>query len=149
MGYNRGERYNGSGYSDPTAYYALQAVERSERREQKKKPEPLRVYICSPYRGDTETNTVNALCYCRFAVEQNCFPIAPHCYLPQFMDDNKSAERELALSFGLRLLRGCRELWIFGDNISEGMRREIDLAKQRNIKIRQFTEKMKEVHPKC
>ena len=130
-------RRNAEGYHDPTAYEALKSVSKSE----KKKPKPVRVYIASPYKGDTETNVQNALRYCRFAVEQGAFPIAPHCYLPRFLDDDIPAERELALSFGLRLLRGCREVWVFGGTISEGMRAEIEAAKQQRKTIKYFSDK--------
>jgi len=131
---------NSEGYYDPTAYEALSAVNREKPRKDKVKHTPPRVYICSPYRGDTKNNTQNALRYCRFAVERGYFPLAPHCYLPLFMDDNVPAERELALSFGLRLLNGCRELWVFGDVISEGMKREITRARDKGIPIKYFTE---------
>ena len=61
------------------------------------------------------------------------------------MDDEIPAQRELALSFGIRLLHGCRELWVFGDVISEGMKREISAAKRRYIPIRYFQENCEEV----
>ena len=138
---------NSEGYLDLTAYGALTAVRREERQKSGLKPESAKVYICSPFRGNTETNIANALRYCRFAVERGKFPIAPHCYLPRFMNDDNPAERELALSFGLRLLNDCRELWIFGANISEGMKREILAAKWRNIKIKHFNENCEEVTP--
>ena len=69
------------------------------------------------------------------------------CYLPRFMDDDIPAERELALSFGIRLLCGCRELWVFGEIISEGMKGEIEESKRRGITIRYFTKKCEEVRP--
>jgi hypothetical protein len=107
--------------------------------------EPPKIYICSPFKGDTETNVQNALCYCRFAVNSGKFPIAPHCYLPRFMNDDNAAERQLALSFGLRLMYGCKEVWVFGERISEGMQLEIETAAERNIRVRYFTENCKEV----
>ena len=121
---------NSEGYQDPTAYEALTSVTRSEYKTDKhKQKSPMRVYIASPFKGDTVTNVQNALRYCRYVVECGCFPIAPHCYFPRFMDDANPIQRELALSFGLRLLRGCRELWVFGEIISEGMAAEIKAAK--------------------
>lgn len=36
----------------------------------------------------------------------------------------------------MSLLWFCDELWIFGDEITEGMRREIDFCKNLNIKTR-------------
>jgi hypothetical protein len=126
---------NAEGYMDMTAYEALTAVVKSEKPANKR---PF-VYICSPFRGDADRNTDNALRYCRFALERGKLPIAPHCYLPRFMDDDVPSERELALSFGLRLLQYCREIWVFGAVISGGMRREIDAAKKQRIPIRFFT----------
>ena len=131
-------RKNSAGYPDPTAFLALKNIAKQERSAKHSYP---RVYICSPLKDDAGANTSNALRYCRFALEHGKFPIAPHCYLPQFMDDGSPAERELALSFGLRFLYGCREIWVFGDVISDGMKREINTAKRRRIPIRYFNEK--------
>ena len=135
-------RKNYEGYCDPTAYEALSTVMKEE---QSAKPDYPRVYICSPFKGDAEANTASALRFCRFALERGTFPIAPHCYLPRFMDDELPAQRELALSFGIRLLHGCRELWVFGDVVSDGMKREISAAKRRYIPIRYFRENCEEV----
>jgi hypothetical protein len=145
----RGDRYNSEGYYDPTPYQAIQRVTYEEQQRSRKSKEPRRVYIASPYRGDCERNVQNALRYCRFAVAKGYFPLAPHCYLPRFMDDDNPAERKLALSFGLRFLSSCRELWVFGERISDGMKGEIAAARARKIRIRQFTENCKEVYPKC
>ncbi|GHU90125.1 hypothetical protein FACS1894202_09430 [Clostridia bacterium] len=97
-----------------------------------------KVYICSPYRGRNETeiggNVGNAIKYCRYAVKQGVFPIAPHLYLTRFLDDNNPAERTLGLELGLVLLRACSEVWILGERISEGMRGEIAEAKRLGIK---------------
>ena len=43
-----------------------------------------RVYICSPYSGNTQSNTTKARLYCRLAYDQGFVPIAPHLYYPQF-----------------------------------------------------------------
>jgi len=139
---NKNPTLNASGCKDMTAYEALRNVAREEKQKCSETPAYEKVYICSPFAGDTEVNVENALKYCRFAVRQGKFPIAPHCYLPRFMDDDNPDERALALSFGIRLLYGCRELWIFGSHISAGMKQEITAAKQRGIQIKNFNEKM-------
>lgn len=100
------------------------------------------VYICSPYSGDIEGNTLKAQKYSRFAVEQGALPIAPHLLLPQFMDEK--TERNLAMQMDMILLAHCLEIWVFGSYISEGMEAEIAKAKQRRMKIRYFTEELKE-----
>lgn len=136
------DRYNREGYPDPTAYQALSNVEREEK--EAKVYFPL-VYIASPYAGDTIRNTDCARGYCRFAVGKGCIPLAPHLHYPQFMDDGDKAQRELGLRFSIILLGKCDELWVFGDTVSDGMKREISKAKKRGIPIRYFNGKCEEV----
>lgn len=98
------------------------------------------VYICSPYRGDTDSNAIKAQFYCRVAVNRGVIPFAPHLLYPRFMQDT-GEERELALFFGQVMLDKCAEVWVFGDVISEGMKGEIERAKEKKKKIRYFTER--------
>jgi hypothetical protein len=129
---------------DMTAYKAIRKADRRLRAERGAKLKYDRVYICSPFRGDMETNAKKAMRYCRFAVKRGKFPIAPHIWLPSFMDDADQDERNLALSFGIRLLHGCREIWVFGAVISEGMRLELNEARRKRITIRYFNENCEE-----
>ena len=39
----------------------------------------------------------------------------------------------------------CTELWVFGEDITNGMEQEISKAKKRRMTIRYFTEDMEEV----
>lgn len=102
----------------------------------------LLVYVCSPYRGDECRNAERARRYSRFAVDSGAIPIAPHLLFPQFIKEE--TERELAMGMDLTVLRHCGELWVFGGNITEGMRAEISEAEKLNMKIRYFTEEMQE-----
>lgn len=124
-------KQNPEGYPDLTAYEALSRV------MDEKAFKPL-VFICSPFAGEVETNVMNARAYCRFAVEQNCIPLAPHLLYPQFMDDSDREERALALFFCKVLLGKCAELWVFGDRVTSGMASEIARARFRNIPVRCF-----------
>ena len=133
---------NASGCLDLTAFHAIRNADREIAGANSKKYPST--YICSPFRGDIERNTANAVRYSRFALEQGRFPIAPHLFLPRFLDDADAAERALALSFGIRLLCGCREVWVFGSDISSGMAAEIAEAKRRKIKVRYFNENCEE-----
>jgi len=117
---NTNPKLNASGYKDITAFKAINNVSRKTKSESGVKTEPQMVFICSPFAGDTKANTNKALQYCKFAVSKGKFPIAPHCYFPLFMNDGNSAERELGISFGLRLLYDCRELWLFGTMYPRG-----------------------------
>ena len=96
------------------------------------------IYICSPFSGDIKKNTEKAKEYCRFAVENGNVPIAPHLLFPQFIDEE--SERELALQMDLLLLERCDEIWIFGEEVTSGMRAEIAYAKNKEIKARYFKE---------
>lgn len=137
-------KYNSEGYYSPTEYEAFTRVEKEEKAARKSAAFRPIVYICSPYRGDTNHNIEMAQKYSRFAVDQHCLPITPHIYFTQFMDDTIPEERETALFMNFVLMSKCAELWVFGDNISKGMQVEINRAKRKYMKIRYFTEEMEE-----
>ena len=103
------------------------------------------VYICSPYSGDTKTNTARTREYCRFAVDEGHVPVAPHLMFPQFMDDSLGEDRQTAMFMNLVLLSKCAQLWVFGSVRSEGMQQEIKWAKRRHMTIRHFTEELEEI----
>ncbi len=102
------------------------------------------VYICSPYSGDVRKNMEMARRYSRFAVDSGVVPLAPHLLLPQYM--NEDTERDLVMFMDMVLLERCEELWVFGAEVgvSDGMAAEIEKAVQRDMKIRYFTEDLKE-----
>ena len=87
-------------------------------------------------------NPEKARRYSRFAADAGTIPIAPHLLFPQFLSEE--TERELAIFMDLVLLGKCEQLWVFGGEVSDGMRREIGRAKQKNMTIRYFTEDMEE-----
>ncbi len=134
-------KHNSEGYPDPTAYEALTAVEK----EEKKKPYRPLVFVCSPLAGDVARNLENARRYSRFAALQGMIPLTPHLLYPQFLDDTNPQERQLGSFFGLVLLRKCEELWVFGTYFSKGMRVEIDKARKHGMRIRFFNEQCEEV----
>lgn len=145
-------KYNNEGYPDPTTYEALRRVA-AEEKKTKKIPDfltftgyrPL-VYICSPYAGDIYQNMKNARKYSRFALLRNAIPLTPHLLYPQFMDDADPAEQRIARRVINYVLVGkCDELWVFGSVLSSGMEYEISIAQKRKMKIRYFTEDLKEV----
>ena len=67
-----------------------------------------------------------------------------HVIFPQFLDDDNKAERRVGMDMGLQLLDLCKEIWVFGTKISEGMKAEIEKAKMKGILIRYFSESMEE-----
>lgn len=86
-----------------------------------------KVFICSPFRGDTKENTKRAAGYSRMACRQGYLPVDPHLRFPQFSDEGKEDERELGIQMGLDLLSCCDEVWVF-DGVTEGMLSEITAA---------------------
>ena len=102
------------------------------------------LFICSPYRGDVQTNAQNARRYCRFVLEQNGIPFAPHLLFTQFLNDDDGTERRVGLCLGVEMLKRCDELWAFGQP-TEGMALEIQEAKRLGVRVRRFDTSCREV----
>src|SRR5699024_6486727 len=94
-----------------------------------------KVFICSNYSGDVETNVKNALYWCKEKTNQGYLQIAPHLYFPQFLDDDISRERESGIVWGIDILNECDGLWICSENITNAMKREIEYARGQGIPI--------------
>jgi hypothetical protein len=128
---------NSEGYRDPTAATAIGHVMKEYRQEQKAKfrkkyemTHRKKVYVVSPYAGDTDANVKAAKRYCRYVIKKHCIPVASHLLYPGILKDDDPEERELGLMFGLALLAMTDEVWVFSEHgISEGMRQEIHEAK--------------------
>lgn len=139
------ETRNKEGYKDMVPYLAIKDMSRKESWKSQKGFgfRPV-VFICSPYSGEIETNAENARRYSRFAVDNGMIPFAPHLLLPQYMDDSKKEEHELALFMGSVFLDKCAELWVFGSRASAGMAAEIQRAKLKDKRIRYFDNNLNE-----
>lgn len=70
-------------------------------------------------------------------------PLAVHLLFPQYISEKH--ERPLALFMGAVILGKCKEVWAFGDTISEGMASEIAKAKKMGKIIRYFNEGLEEI----
>ena len=79
--------------------------------------------------------------YSRFAVEQEAIPLAPDLLLSQYM---KEKEQDLILLMRKVLLGKCSEIWVFGSEITDGMKQEIGKAKKKRMTVRYFTEDLRE-----
>ena len=98
------------------------------------------IYICSPLSAPTKEeirkNMAGAKYYSWYvAVEFGGRTIAPHSFLPDYLDDHIPPERQVALDFGLSILRICKALIVCGDIISSGMAGEIRKARDLGIKV--------------
>ena len=122
-------------------WYLNREIDRISPKNDKNKKEienknRIKIYICSKYKGDVKANVRNALKFCKAICKLGHIPVAPHLYFTRFLDDNIDEERQLGLELGLELLSDCDELWVFGDDISEGMLQEMNFAKFINIPVR-------------
>ncbi len=96
------------------------------------------VYICSPLSAPTEEgirqNMEKAAHYARLVSGTfGCRAIAPHSFLPEYLDDNIPEEREAGLAFGLSVLKLSKAVIVCGSRISSGMRGEIKMAGELHI----------------
>lgn len=103
-----------------------------------------KIYICSPYRGDTKKNIENVKRYCHYATWDG-IPIAPHLYFTQFLDDDSTSDRWRGIRWGLALLAECREIRVYADEVTEGMIEEIKEAQKLNIPIKFYDAEMEEI----
>ena len=99
-----------------------------------------KVYICAPLGGDVESNLERVKRYTRYALMCGTAPVVPHFYA-LCLNDNDQTERKIGLAAGLGMLWFCDELWVFGQNITEGMKQELQFCKHLNIKTRYVSEK--------
>ncbi len=98
------------------------------------------VYICSPLSAadheQMKKNMIYAGSYARtVSICWGCRTIAPHSFLPRYLNDAIKEERETAISFGLSVLKLCKALVICGEQVSEGMRNEIGKAREWGIPV--------------
>ena len=103
------------------------------------------IYICSPYRGDIKANMARAKRYCYFAHSVGGAPITPHFHNPMFLGEILPDERRTGIEIGFEYLQLVDELWCFGDHLTEGMERELQVAKERKLTVRFFNDRCEEV----
>lgn len=99
-----------------------------------------KVYICAPLGGNVAENLEKVKTYAKYALMCGTAPVVPHFYA-LCLDDNNQTEREIGLAAGLSLLWFCDEMWIFGDEVTEGMRGEIQFCQNLNIKMKNISDK--------
>ena len=105
------------------------------------------VFICSPYRGNVVENEKKAIAYSKQANKAGYVPLAPHLLLTRFLNDQNPDERIQGLTMGQELLKRCDEIWVYGPTISQGMKYEIDTAKELWKPFRLFHENGQPINP--
>lgn len=111
-------------------------------KQRKEGYKPL-VYVCAPYSGNIKQNKKLAKLYAQIVYSLNYMPLTPHFLFP-FLSDNNPKEKYDAMAMDIILLSKCDEIWIFGGNMSEGMEKELQVAKKMKKIVRMWpTEKIK------
>ena len=94
------------------------------------------LFIISPFKGVEEAHKkVHAIC--REVIMGGFVPIAPHGYFTLFLDDDDPNERLRGISAGHVLMTKCDRARIYGEYISEGMKKDIDACVELGILLEQ------------
>ncbi|MCD7825527.1 MAG: hypothetical protein LUH14_06170 [Clostridiaceae bacterium] len=106
----------------------------------------MKIYVCSPWRLNSLTpddlererreNEERVRLACRLIVKLGYMPLCPHNYFTRFLDDTDPGERSQGMAFGMEWLKESDELWVFGEQVSDGMAAEISLARDLGIPVR-------------
>lgn len=96
-----------------------------------------KVYICAPLGGDVTKNLQKVKEYTRYALICGTAPVVPHFYA-LCLNDRNPKECEIGMTAGRSLLWFCDEMWIFGDEETEGMKSEMQFCKNLNICTRKI-----------
>ena len=125
----------------------------------------IRAYICHPYSADPEGNIEKVMSICKeialgsvshmdkelnpmeydgeFRTPYNHYekkntvvvPVAPHLLFPKFMSEDGGVSRDAAMAFCLSLMSGCNELWVCSNEVTAGMRMEIEFASVWGVRV--------------
>ncbi len=100
------------------------------------------VFIGHPIGGDIRNNIEKVLKICEEIHNKDLVPVAPYLTSLQYLNDEIIEDRELGMEANHECFRRhyVDELWLFGDKISNGMKKEILLAKEMNIPVVPKTE---------
>lgn len=103
------------------------------------------IFVSSPLRGDIKGNLEKAKKYAKL-VSFEGIPIVPHLYFTTFLDDSNKADRWTGRRRGLQLLEQCQEMWVFADEVTEGMIEEIKTATELKIPIKFYNADREEIN---
>ena len=97
---------------------------------------PKTVFIAHPMTGDHEGNTRKIVEICRLVHSEDVIPVHPSFTTRRYFTEDPR-DRELAKAHIEEYFkRGMvDEVWLYGDRITAGMRREIALAEKYNVRV--------------
>ena len=107
-----------------------------------------KIFVCSPYRGDVEKNTKRAAQVARILCECGYIPVVPHLYFPNFLREDDQYERIRGIELGIELMKECDKIWLLGPKITNGMEYELETAKELQIPVEMYDEKLRKIKAK-
>ena len=81
-----------------------------------KRKSRMKIFVCSPLRGDVAANTALAKQLCLAVINEGHAPLAPHLHYVQFLNDMVDNERLAGISAGLAWLAQADQLWVFAND---------------------------------
>jgi len=110
------------------------------------------VYIAHPVGGDVQNNLKKIAKITREIClkTDGIIPVAPYFLFCNALDDNNENEREIGMKLSQDYLFriDVDELWLYGDKISAGMKKEIELAHIFDIKVVPMTLETQKIYKK-
>lgn len=100
------------------------------------------IYISYPRTGDRKKDIETSKKYCCMTGVTE-LPIAPYLYFSQFLEEGYESFR--GSFWSSKLMRCCQIIWIFGDELTESMIREIEEAKTLKLKMKFHNAEGKEI----
>lgn len=70
----------------------------------------------------------------------------PHLYFTAFLNENNPNERMTDIEMGLELMGSCDEVYVFGFDITEGMKFELDHAAKKKKPVRLYDDRFNAVN---
>lgn len=105
----------------------------------------MKIFICSPYQGNIEENKKKAAYYAKIVARAGNVPVAPHIYFPTFLDEKNPNERMTGIEMRLELMDTCDMVYVFGFEITEGMRFELEHAKEMKKPVRLYDRNFEQI----
>ena len=94
------------------------------------------IFVAHPMSGDVEGNTKKVIAICKSIHSNEVIPVFPSFTWRQYLADHPNVQDLAAAVNEEYFKRGLvDEMWLYGDRLTDGMKREIVLARECNIPV--------------
>ena len=99
-----------------------------------------KIYICAPITDDLDESIRKVKRYAEYVLKCGMAPVIPHFYY-LCMGQIGKKELDTIRSACTGLLWYSDEVWIFGDEVTDNMERELQFCKTLNVRTRKIRNK--------